>query len=60
MMGEIIDFFRYRRRRPRTGDAVETVFGRAFVIGENGLSTCKGQRFFLLPEHIAVPEDGVA
>ena len=46
----------------RRGDTVETTEGRAFILDDsNGLlATCRGNRFFLMPEHVARPEDGIA
>lgn len=46
--------------RIRKGDIVETTLGRALILNDCLLASCGGERFFLKPDHIAMPENGVA
>lgn len=45
--------------RIRKGDIVETTLGRALILNDCLLASCGGERFFLKPDHIALPEHGV-
>ena len=44
----------------RRGDIIQTTRGQVIILDDNLLASCGGERFFLKPDHIAIPENGVA